>query len=57
MILPPTTLQRPAMKGAIVRPSRTGLPIQPKMNCPIQPVLRLLRTPQQLCLDLQPRQR
>lgn len=57
MILTPGPLQRPAMKGAVMRPLRAGLPIQPRVAAPTQPVLKSLRAPQQLCLDLQPRQR
>lgn len=57
MILTPTPLQPPALRGAIVRPLRAGLPIQPRAAAPAQPVLQHLRAPQQLCLDLQPRQR
>ncbi len=58
MILTPAPLQPPAMKGAIMRPRSIGLPIQPRMVAPAQPVLQTLRAPhQQLCLDLQPRQR
>ncbi len=56
MILTPTPLQRPAMKGAIMRPLRAGLPIQPRVAAPAQPVLQTFRAPRQLCLDLQPRQ-
>ncbi len=57
MILTPTPLQAPAMKGAIVRPAHQGLPIQPRVAAPAQPVLKSLRAPRQLCLDLQPRLR
>jgi hypothetical protein len=58
MILTPTPLQRPALKGAIVRPLHAGLPIQPRMAAPVQPVLKTtMRATQQLCLDLQPRLR
>ncbi len=55
MILTPAPLQAPAMKGAIVRPVNQGLPIQPRVAAPAQPVLKLPRAPRQLCLDLQPR--
>jgi len=55
MILTPTPLQAPALRGAIVRPAHQGLPIQPRVAAPAQPVLKALRAPRQLCLDLQPR--
>lgn len=57
MILTPTPLQRPALKGAVVRPMRIGLPIQPRTGTVAPPVLQALRAPRQLCLDLQPRLR
>jgi hypothetical protein len=57
MILTPTPLQPPAMAGAVMRPLRAGLPIQPRLPAVAQPVLQTLRAPRQLCLDLQPRQR
>lgn len=57
MILTPTPLQRPALKGAVVRPLRIGLPIQPRTGTTAPPVLQALRAPRQLCLDLQPRLR
>jgi hypothetical protein len=57
MILTPTPLQRPALAGAVLRPLRNGLPIQPRTGTAAPPVLQTLRAPQQLCLDLQPRLR
>ncbi|MGL6113164.1 MAG: hypothetical protein ACRC2B_23990 [Rubrivivax sp.] len=45
------------LKGAVMRPMRTSLPLQPRATAPAQPVLQTLRAPQQLCLDLQPRLR
>jgi hypothetical protein len=57
MILTPAPLQRPALKGAVVRPLRNGLPIQPRKAAVAPPVLQTLRAPLQLSLDLQPRLR
>jgi hypothetical protein len=51
MILSPTPLQRPAPVRALFRPQQPG-----SVPMPARPVLQTMRVPQQLCLDLQPRQ-
>jgi hypothetical protein len=57
MILTPSPLQRPSFNGAAVRSLRVGAPGQARPAAMQRPVLQTLRAPQQLCLDLQPRQR
>jgi hypothetical protein len=56
MILTPTSLQRPALAGTVVRPLlRNGLPAPSRFVLPSRPILQTpVRVPQQLCLDLQP---
>jgi len=59
MILTPAPLQRPALAGTLVYPMpRSGAPAPARAVPAPRPVLQSsMRVPQQLCLDLQPRQR
>jgi hypothetical protein len=59
MILTPAPLQRPALAGTVARPLLRGAVLAQSRAMPAaRPVLQApLRVPQQLCLDLQPRQR
>ena len=55
MILTPTPLQKPAPKVAVL-PTLRGSVLS-RAAPATRPVLQTARIPQQLCLDLQPRQR
>jgi hypothetical protein len=55
MILTPAPLQKPAPKVAVL-PALRGS-VLARATSTTRPVLQTARVPQQLCLDLQPRQR